>query len=396
MTRFEPIYYSCLIGTPGNEETDVENQDQLLNSVKIWSDDEQKRDFVAANGNYAEQSIIISKNRGVSFSKTSDQKIVEVGEEMGFTIHHGNNSSNAMQVVDIDFLPHNGDGRGTHITGQVIVSELTVQSLIGNFKLYYTTDTSKRNTSAGDYQASDFTEANGWMEMKIDPDTGAVELPDVTHVIVAVAAVGTLPASETLKMHITFDVPDGKPGEYLVNSFGSGDMESNARTYIVNRLLEGVVWLDVDKDGLRDDGEELLNGVKVTLLKKGEDGTYAPYQLELPDEEKTVVTASVETGQQMNVLTGEISKNNAEGAYGFLHLPHGDFAVRFETGSAVDLEQYTATQPNVGTNDTIDSDAIAVVEDEKLAAAGIEGIQMPEAKWITVQTYESRHHDLGL
>ena len=50
MTRFEPIYYSCLIGTPGNEETDVKNQDQLLNSVKIWSDDEQKRDFVAANG----------------------------------------------------------------------------------------------------------------------------------------------------------------------------------------------------------------------------------------------------------------------------------------------------------------------------------------------------------
>ena len=104
----------------------------------------------------------------------------------------------------------------------------------------------------------------------------------------------------------------------------------------------------------------------------------------------------METGQQMNVLTGEISENNAKGAYGFLHLPHGDFAVRFETGSAVDLEQYTVTQPNVGTNDTIDSDAIAVVKDEKLAAAGIEGIQMPEAKWITVQTYESRHHDLGL
>ena len=273
MTQFEPIYYSCLIGTPGNEETDVKNQDQLLNSVKIWSDDEQKRDFVAANGNYAEQSIIISKNRGVSFSQTSDQKIVEVGEEMGFTIHHGNNSINSMDVVDIDFLPHNEDGRGTQITGQVVVSELTVQSLVDNFKLYYTTDTSKRNTSAGDYQASNFTTDSSWTEMTVDKETGAVELPNVTHVIVAVAAVGTLPASETLKMHITFDVPDGKPGEYLVNSFGSGDMESNARTYIVNRLLEGVVWLDADKDGLRDDGETLLNGVKVTLLKKGGDGT---------------------------------------------------------------------------------------------------------------------------
>ena len=264
MTYLEPIYYSCLIGTPGNEETDVVNQQQLENSAKIWSNDEQIRDFVATNGNYAEKSITISKNRAVSFSKTSDQKIVDVGEEMGFTIHHGNNSSNSMDVVDIDFLPHNEDGRGTQITGQVIVSELTVQSkeLINGFKLYYTTDTSKRNTTAADYQASDFTEANGWTEMKIDPDTGAVELPDKTHVIVAVAAVGTLTPNSTLKMHITFDVPDGKPGEFLVNSFGSGDMESNARTYIVNRLLEGVVWLDADKDGLRESGETLMDGVK--------------------------------------------------------------------------------------------------------------------------------------
>ena len=392
ITRLEPIYYSCTIGTPGNEETDVVNQQQLENSAKIWSDDEQIRDFVATNGNYAEKSIIISKNRAVSFSKTSDQKIVDVGEEMGFTIHHGSNSNNSMDVVDIDFLPHNGDGRGTQITGQVIVSELTVQSkeLINGFKLYYTTDTSKRNTTAADYQAADFTAENGWTEMEIDPDTGVVELPDVTHVIVAVAAVGRLTPNSTLKMHITFDVPDGKPGEFLVNSFGSGDMESNARTYIVNRLLEGVVWLDADKDGLRDSGETLLDGVKVTLMQKGGDGTYAPYLL----NGKAV---SVETGKQINVLTGETSDNTrGTGAYGFHHLPQGDFAVKFEDGQNVKLGDYIATQANAGTNDTIDSDAIAHEQDGKLVSARIEGIEMPAAKEITVQTYESRYHDLGL
>lgn len=392
ITRLEPIYYSCTIGTPGNEETDVVNQQQLLNSVKIWSDDEQIRDFVATNGNYAEKSIIISKNRGVSFSKTSDQKIVDVGEEMGFTIHHGSNSNNSMDVVDIDFLPHNEDGRGTQITGQVVVSELTVQSkeLISGFKLYYTTDTAKRNTTAADYQAADFTAENGWTEMEIDPDTGVVELPDVTHVIVAVAAVGRLTPNSTLKMHITFDVPDGKPGEFLVNSFGSGDMESNARTYIVNRLLEGVVWLDADKDGLRESGETLMDGVKVTLMQKGGDGTYAPYLL----NGKAV---SVETGKQINVLTGDISDNTrGTGAYGFHHLPQGDFAVKFEDGQNVKLGDYIATQANAGTNDTIDSDAIAHEQDGKLVSARIEGIEMPAAKEITVQTYESRYHDLGL
>ena len=392
ITQLEPIYYSCLIGTPGNEETDVKDQQQLVNSVKIWSADEQIRDFVATNGNYAEQSILISMNIGVSFSKTSDQKIVEIGDEMGFTIHHGNNSSNSIDVVDIDFLPHNEDGRGTQITGQVVVSELTIQSkeLINGFKLYYTTDTNKRNTTASDYQASDFTAENGWTEMTVDKETGAVELPDVTHVIVAVAAVGNLPANQTLKMHISFEVPDGKPGEFLVNSFGSGSMESDARTYIVNRLLEGVVWLDADKDGLRDSGEALLDGVKVTLMQKGQDGTYTPYQL----NGKAV---AVETGKQINVLTGETSDNTrGTGAYGFHHLPQGDFAVRFESGETVKLGDYTTTQANVGTNDTIDSDATAQEQDGKLVSASIEGIEMPEAKEITVQTYESRYHDLGL
>ena len=31
-----------------------------------------------------------------------------------------------------------------------------------------------------------------------------------------------------------------------------------------------------------------------------------------------------------------------------------------------------------------------------MVSASIEGIEMPEAKEITVQTYESRYHDLGL
>ncbi|MDO4261102.1 MAG: SdrD B-like domain-containing protein [Eubacteriales bacterium] len=392
VTQLAPIYYSCTIGTPGNEETDVVNQQQLTNSVRIWSEDEQMRDFVATNGNYAEQSILISKNRGVSFSKTSDQKIVELGDEMGFTIHHGNNSSNSIDVVDIDFLPYNGDGRGTQITGPVEVSELTVQSgeLIGDFQLYYTTDTAKRNTTAADYRAEDFTEENGWTELTVDVQTGAVELPSATHRIVAVAAVGTLPPNRTLKMHITFDVPDGRPGEFLVNNFGSGDMESNARTYIVDRLLEGIVWLDADGDGLRGFGETLLNGVKVTLLEKGGDGTYSPYLL----NGKAV---SVETGMGIDVLTGKSSAHaDGAGAYGFYYLPEGDFAVRFESGSRVKIDDCTATLENVGADDTIDSDAAAAMQDGKLVAAVIEGIGMPAAREMDVQTYESRHHDLGL
>ena len=298
------------------------NQQQLENSAKIWSDDEQIRDFVATNGNYAEQSILISKNRGVSFSKTSDQKIVDVGEEMGFTIHHGSNSNNSMDVVDIDFLPHNEDGRGTQITGQVIVSELTVQSkeLINGFKLYYTTDTSKRNTTAADYQALGFHRGK-WL----DGDDGGCEYRSGGAARCdpcdrGGGRRGKIDTEQHSENAHYLRSAGGQAGRVFGNSFGSGDMESNARTYIVNRLLEGVVWLDADKDGLRESGETLMDGVKVTLLQKGGDGTYQPYLL-------NGEAVSVETGKQINVLTGETSDNTrGTGAYGFHHLPKGDLA----------------------------------------------------------------------
>ena len=69
---FDPIYYSCEIGTVGDEKTDVINNQQLLNQVYIWGSDEQKRDFTEKNGNMAAISIQVSKNNSVSLAKIAD------------------------------------------------------------------------------------------------------------------------------------------------------------------------------------------------------------------------------------------------------------------------------------------------------------------------------------
>ena len=66
VTYFEPIYYSCQIGIPGDEENDVKNNDQLLNQVMIHAKGEPIKEYNETNGNLAKMSIQVSKNNAVS------------------------------------------------------------------------------------------------------------------------------------------------------------------------------------------------------------------------------------------------------------------------------------------------------------------------------------------
>ena len=396
VTHFDPIYYSCDIGTPGNEETDVHNNQQLLNTAIIWSKDEQKRDFNDANNNKADKSILVSKNNAISLSKTSDQAVVDVGEDMGFTLNVGNNSNNGMDVIALDSLPYNGDAAGSKFTGVCQVTELTVTSaaLLENFKLYYTTDEDERGKSSGDYTAADFTDTTVWTPLAADPETGEVTLPE-NFAPVAVAAVGRLPGNQTLKLHMTLLLPEGQPGDYVANCLSRGDLESFGRSYVVSRTLEGVIWLDANANGLRADSETRMDGVTATLMKLKDGGDaanlndYAPYSM------INGQTAAVQTGKQLNLSTGEVTAYDT-GGYRFTNLPAGTFGVLFSDGT-VKLGGYAASPTDQGDNDTIDSDATGFyAENEALEKAFIPNIVMPDKKQITTQVYTSKNHDLGL
>ena len=398
VTEILPIYYSCDIGKPGDEENDVQNNDQLLNTAIIWSDDEQRRDFTDYNNNLADFSILISKNNAVSLSKLADQAVVDQGDAMGFTLNVGNNATNPMAVIAMDSLPYVGDTAGSAFTGDCVVTEYTITALQGefgsNFKLYYTSEESERGKSSADYTAEDFTkEGSGWTELAVDKTNGTVTLPQGTFKPVAIAAVGTLPARQTLKMHITIDLPDGKPGEYVANRLTKGDLESFGRSYIVSRTLEGVVWLDDNKNGLRGGEETMIDGVTATLmkLKDGGDAT------KLEDYEAYQVSgkpASVATGKMMDLSTGTVT-DYSSGRYKFSNLSAGTFGVLFSDGT-VALGDYTASSKDQGTDDTLDSDAEPVMQDGVLKQAFIQNILMPPREQITTMVYASRYHDLGL
>ena len=238
VTNFQPIYYSCQIGVRGNEEVDVKNNQQLNNQVKIWSKDQTKREFSMENGNMAEMSILISKNNAISLSKTADKPVIGPGETMGFVLNIGNNSQNPMNIIALDSLPYDGDQYGSSFSGVCEVEELTVETiaLCDNLTLYYTEEESERGKDSSEYHQSDFSDTFIWNELDLQSD-GTVILPD-NFEPVAIAAVGILPGTKTLKLHITLCVPDAEDGDRIINGLTNSDLECDAEVSVVFDLDE--------------------------------------------------------------------------------------------------------------------------------------------------------------
>ena len=228
VTVFDSIYYSCKIGTPKNEDTDVKNNDQLLNQAIIWGSNEQKRDFTAANGNLAEMSIQVSKNNAVSLSKTTTTPFVEQGDPIQFTLSIGNNAANTMNMIAVDSLPYNGDEAGSYFNGECLVTSLTVQTpgLLDKITLYYTTAESERGKTSADYGFADFEDSSIWKTLDVDSVTGEVTLPEEAFAPVILAAVGALPSHQTLKIDLTMELPYGQVGDKVINRLSCGDLET--------------------------------------------------------------------------------------------------------------------------------------------------------------------------
>jgi len=99
--------------------------------------------------------------------------------------------------------------------------------------------------------------------------------------------------------------------------------------------LSGVLWVDADRDGIRDAGEAPLAGVLITLYKA--DG---------------VTPATLADG-----VTPATATTAADGSYFIDGLEPGDYRALFTLP-----EGYRFTTPTVGTDGTVDSDPVATAD----------------------------------
>lgn len=416
----DTIYFSCEIGTEGNEETDVQDGDSLNASATIESTEDCNREFTAANGNYSSVGILISKLSAAALSKFADQSVVEAWEDMGFTLSVANNSDNSTTIRAVEGLPYSTDGVSS-FGGDVVVTEFSITSDntadVNKLTFYYTTSEDYRGADSEALQSVDFATDSGWEKLEFD-ETGSAILPAEdsdgdgeadAFTPVAIVAVGTLDASKTLRMHITINLPDGEGGDYVVNklsNYTTTTLSSSARSRIISRSLSGLAWVDLDGDGYQDSDENTISGVKVTLWKLKEDVDTTDPDYDATDTDNYECIAETSTGYTYDVQTGE-TENYTEGNYQFTSLSAGTYAVQFTAVSNDNatindgkttyflMKDYAAS-PVDQAADAKDSDATGIYDStNSLSSTIITDIDMPEAEDVKNAIYSSRHNDTG-
>ncbi len=414
------IYYTCKIGDTINFQNDVNDGDELVNGVHIWSDEDKQRPFVQSNGNLSTCGIRISKLKLGNISKMADQPYVDVGDSMGFTMAVGNSGVNSRDIVALDILPYHGGGGTNFYKGSDCCSRVTGLALKKNtagvdfdkLSVFYATDPSVRSEYGANYRNK--TEAEilkqGWKKLTLD-EVGTVSgFPDDWKPT-AILVIGELGGTQTLGIHLTMQLTDGMPEDCVVNQlYESGDehagvLQAQARTYVVGRTLEGLTWLDANADGIQGEtevtGAGLLSGIKVSLWKLKTDGNpenesaYLPYCYP-----GTNIPIVIETGQKISVkASGAASAEDYKpGRYKFTELPAGIYAVKFTDGNGeTKISQLIASPVCCGEDRTIDSDGTATYSQDRstLLQTIILGIELPEAKNMQAALFEAKYNDSG-
>lgn len=407
------IYYSADIGVKGNPSEDIsQGTKNLTNQVYITTPLD-LRDPETTAEKHAEAGITVTRGSASSFGKYTKQKVVDEDGEIDYVVYFNNNAETAAAVAMMDTMPMN-QVSGSHFTGTYTFAEWKLDTSrcdVQKLEIYYTFDRKYENATTSTVGPE---EMRGWKKAAIGQD-GSIAIPTAADGVtdeqpfpVAWAVVGDLDSHKSVNIELKIKLDPGTleqsktENNYFVNRLSSGDTTTITETPTVRRTLEGLTWMDYNRDGVQDDSQKEIrvSGIRVELLKL-KDGCD-------PEDENsyesvtypgTADPIAIETGQQISVRAGSVGEAVPYdiGRYKFTDLPAGTFAVRFTDGSGqMKLTELNATKQDSGPDDTRDSDGEPVYDnDGKLEKTVILNLMMPKAEEMSVSLYESRHHDSG-
>ena len=270
-----------------------------------------------------------------SLYKTTETPIIEINGLIHYKVTAINKTDDPITDFQLlDILPYNGDNRGTNFNGTVTAKKIDITQINSltsetidnsNLNIYITNQESVRTgVTAKD---EDLGKTTIWNTVA----PGASINSDVT----AYAVIGKIAARTRLEIDIYLQTNGNKPSDTYKNSASAQinketeAMETPVITVQdVKRSLSGKVWFDENKDGIINDGEELLSNVTVTLIN--EDGTPAI------DNSGDVIPAT---------------KTDSNGDYYFEDMVKANYKIKVEV---TDSEK-EITIKNAGTNQEINS-----------------------------------------
>lgn len=397
----DEITFSATIGHAGTIDDVVNNQ--LITAEATIASTGDNRSKLAVFGNYASTSFYVVKLLAISIAKNVDQTFIENNGSFSWELLFVNGSDNDLispRLVDI--LPFSGDDMGSRFSGSYEIRSIdidfsdapnTYQACLDSMK-FYVTDSSSPGEAADlvtDGVSSDWTDQRSYAS--VDQTTLTIPgagLADITAFCVELAE---LAANENLTITVHVDTIDNEAGDIYQNvlyEYGEGQssyiVSNDTWTQVVERTISGLAWLDSSRNGIREDDEEILSGITVSLYRAD------PSEFASGSGAAAVIDGT-DLHTAFNVFGEAVSSEitGTDGTYLFRHLEAGIYYIVFS-----DMDNnYGVTELRVGDDRLVDSDTTSVSSGGTLLYAVVSGEELPELEDMGYYLYEAANLDSG-
>lgn len=359
--------------------TALKNNDTIKTSTYI-SGTSDNRAYDQTKGNTDNITVGIVLRSGTNLTKAVSTRYIELDGLITYDVTYTNSGTDTIpKIYFYDLLPNPDDIRDSDFSGKVVLRDFQVISsqedgvAPADATVYYSSMEYKplydmvSKFGEGATPAERVANVEQMLadtdvfmplarvtggQFQYDSSFDGMTPAEITEYMSSVtglyAKVENLHKGQTVTLRFIVRTDGNKADDWyknIANSWiaGSGTLpltSNKVETQAVSRTVSGVVWHDLNLNGIRDEDEPLISGVDVTLFRK--DG-----------ENYVLCTQDVKGTTISPVTTG------ADGVYAFHDLAAGDYIVAF-SGKA--LETYTgATGYQVnGQNDTSTNDGKAV------------------------------------
>ncbi|MCY6369577.1 SdrD B-like domain-containing protein [Clostridium ganghwense] len=240
-------------------DIDVKNMTSLNNKVVISTSTDVSRELSRTS----QKSITISNDRAWGIYKTVDKELVEVGEDLSYTLKYFQLTDKTLKNFDfIEILPYKGDGRrpNTNYTGSYKLKSISGS----NEETFLVTDASPESISSD----PNIVGGVNWVERGVIPDES------VTAIKISAAE---FPQNEpTRSINLVLQPSGNRGGDIYTNRFTGRVSEIDALVEsndvcikVIDRggsSIGDTLWNDKDEDQVQDLDEEGIANVKVILI----------------------------------------------------------------------------------------------------------------------------------
>ena len=256
--------------------------------------------------------------------KEIETPVIEKNGEIKYKVTYENKTDATVPDFQIlDVLPYNGDNRGSSFSGSYTLKNIsltqTVNGSTQGLDNLYIYSTNSDNVKGMDAKNTEIGTDSIWEN---------ISNGNVNKASKGIAIKGELAGKAKIELEITLATNENNAKDVYANTvmaqvYSNSEQMETSRVYsrVVNRYIEGKVWLDSNYNGVIDDGEKYLNNVTLKLIN---------------------------TANSSQVAT---TTTNENGEYKFTDVAKGKYKVQIEVNGTY----YDLTEKEVGTNVEINS-----------------------------------------